>query len=61
MVTYKYDKARGAVVESKSLSKFKFSDAEREQQKKGNFRNSDNEGNIDPKDGIRQGSGVYAA
>lgn len=41
-------------------SKLKLSDAEREQQRKGSFRDTDNSGNVDPYDAIRQGPGVYS-
>lgn len=40
--------------------KLQMSDAAREAQRRGNFQETDNDGNVDPKDGIRQGPGVYS-
>jgi len=58
---YVYDRKRGELVpKPERKTKLKMSDTEREHQRKGNFRNSDNEGSVRADDSLRQGPGVYA-
>lgn len=58
---YVYDHKLGELIPKPDRrSKLTMSDSEREAQSKGQFRDSDNNGNVDPQDGIRQGPGVYS-